>query len=139
MGRPNATKITSHDPGTEQRKYPRFVVALPAVIDDGDRLQTCTVIDISREGCRIRVSPTPGTKYFRIEIHLAGLNDTLAIDLAVMRWARNGDIGVEFICMSETHQERLRAVIRSCEETVGRPENPVNGQRNAPAEPVEEI
>jgi hypothetical protein len=133
MNRRNATDVAPHALATDQRKYPRFVVTFPAVVDDGIVIQAGTVIDISREGCRIRVRPTAGAKYFHIDIQLAGPNETLAIDLAVMRWARDGHIGVEFICLSPEHQERLRAVIRSCEETA-QPEKLSNDQRPVPTE-----
>jgi hypothetical protein len=139
MSSPNVTKISPNAPAIDQRKYPRYVVALPAVLDDGGRRQAVTVIDISREGCRIRCpDATPGEKYFRLDLHLAGATESLAIDLAVMRWARNGDIGVEFISLSPLHQARLRAVIRTCEEAAEQREGAVNGPKSVPIKPVEE-
>jgi hypothetical protein len=139
MSSPHVTKISPNAPVIDQRKYPRYVVALPAILDDGGRRQAVTVIDISREGCRIRCpDATPSEKYFRLELHLAGATEALAIDLAVMRWARNGDIGVEFISLSPLHQERLRAVIRTCEEAAEQPEGTGNGPKSVPVKPVEE-
>ncbi|TKS58524.1 MAG: hypothetical protein EWM72_02928 [Nitrospira sp.] len=130
----NATSVASNSPATDQRKYQRYVVAFPAFVDDGVIVQASTVIDISREGCRIRCrETTPGAKYFRIDIHLAGPNETLAIDLAVMRWSRDNDIGVEFIIMSPAAQERLRAVIRSCEEAAARPEHDTKREKHPSA------
>ncbi|HEY7533762.1 MAG TPA: PilZ domain-containing protein, partial [Nitrospiraceae bacterium] len=124
---------------TDQRKYPRYVVAFTATIDDGVVVQASKVIDISREGCRIRCTETtPGAKYFRVEIHLAGTSDTLTIDLAVMRWARHGDIGIEFICLSPENQERLRTVIQSCQETAACPEKAGKGSGQVPAGQAEE-
>jgi hypothetical protein len=123
MSSPNDDPATLNTQVTDQRKYPRYVVTFPATIDDGVVVQASNVIDISREGCRIRCTETtPGAKYFRIEIHLAGISDTLTIDLAVMRWARHGDIGIEFICLSPENQERLRTVIQCCQETAASPE-----------------
>jgi len=128
VNRTNEDQVTSNAQVTDHRKYPRYMVAFPATIDDGVVIQASQVIDISREGCRIRCTETtPGLKYFRVEIHLAGASDTLPIDLAVMRWAKSGDIGVEFICLSPENQERLRAVIQSCEEAVVCPDQPGKG------------
>ncbi len=123
MNRPNEGQVASKAPITDHRKYPRYTVAFPATIDDGVAIQASKAIDISREGCRIRCTETtPGAKYFRVEIHITGASDTLAIDLAVMRWARLGDIGVEFICLSPENQKRLRALIQSCEEAAACPD-----------------
>lgn len=101
----------------EQRKYPRIAVTLPVVFSHGEFAYTGTVVDISHEGCRIRsADAAPGAKYFRVEIGLDGPRATLTVDLAVMRWSRNGEFGVEFIRMEPDHQARLRGLIRNCEE-----------------------
>ena len=135
MSRPNDGQVASNAQVPDQRKYPRYIVAFPATIDDGVVVQASKVIDISREGCRIRCTETtPGAKYFRVEINLAGAAEILAIDLAVMRWARHGDIGVEFICLSPENQERLRTVIRSCQEADACPREPCNERGQVPAE-----
>jgi len=102
---------------TDQRKYPRFPVSLPVSFGDGATVQTGMVIDISREGCRIRCTDTaPHVKYFRVEIQLDDPHEMLMVDLAVARWLRNGEFGIEFIRMEPDHQARLRNLIRVCEE-----------------------
>lgn len=138
MSRPNEGHGTSNAQLTDQRKYPRYIVAFPATIDDGVVVQASNVIDISREGCRIRCTETtPGAKYFRVEIHLAGTGDQLTIDLAVMRWVRHGEIGVEFICLSPENQERLQTVIQSCRGTAACPDAPGKELGQAPADQAE--
>lgn len=133
MSKPDEGQVASNAQVTDQRRYPRYIVAFPATIDDGVVVQAGQVSDISREGCRIQCTETtPGAKYFRVEIHLVGARGTLAIDLAVMRWARNGDIGVEFICLSPENQDRLRAVIQSCQEAVACSDEPSNGKGQVP-------
>jgi len=78
---------------------------------------TGTLVDISHEGCRIRsANDPPEAKYFRVEIRLEDPHATLTVDLAVLRWWRNGEFGVEFIRMEPDHQARFRSLIRSCEE-----------------------
>ena len=106
---------------TDQRKYQRFPVFLPVSFDDGVIAQTGTVVDISREGGRIQCTgAVPDMKYFRVEIKLDDPHETLAVDLAVMRWARNGEFGVEFIRMEPDQQALLRNQIRSCKEALSR-------------------
>jgi hypothetical protein len=102
---------------TDQRKYSRFPVSLPVSFGDGVTTQTGTVVDISREGCRIRCpDAAPGVKYFQVEILFDDPQETLTVDLAVSRWSRNGELGVEFIRMEPEHQARLRRVIGNREE-----------------------
>jgi hypothetical protein len=113
--------IAPQSRGVEQRKYARFPVSFPTSFGDGVSMQTGTVVDISPEGCRIRCADaTPGKPYFEVEIWLDGPADRLVVELAVMRWARGGEFGVEFIRMEPDHQARLRTVIRSCEEACSR-------------------
>jgi len=120
-GLPNTKDAVLPSSATDQRKYPRFPVFLPVSFGDGVIAQTGTVVDISHEGGRIRgTGAVPEMKYFRAEIRLDDLHATLMVDLAVMRWSRNGEFGVEFIRMEHDQQARLRSVIRNCEEARSR-------------------
>ena len=79
--------------------------------------QSGTVLDISREGCRIRCpAVAPDVKYVQIEIRLDEPQDTRRVDLAVRRWSRDGELGVEFIRMEPDQHARLLNVIRRVEE-----------------------
>ena len=101
----------------DKRKYPRFCVAFPASFGDGGIVHFGMVVDISREGCRIRCGDAaPGDQYFKVEIWLNNSSDRLVIDLAVMRWSRQGEFGIEFIRMTLDNQEQLRRILRNCEE-----------------------
>jgi len=120
-GLPDTQDAVLPSSATDQRKYPRFPVFLPVSFSDGVIAQTGTVVDISREGGRIKCTgAVPEMKYFRVEIRLDHPYETLTVDLAVMRWSRNGEFGVEFICMEPDHQARLRSVIQNCEEARSR-------------------
>lgn len=105
----------------EKRKYPRFCVAFPVSFGDGVFAQTGMVVDISHEGCRIRSTDgVPGVKYFHVEIHLEEPAVRLTVDLAVMRWSRPEEFGVEFIRMAPKCQAQLRRIIRNCEEATAK-------------------
>jgi CheY-like chemotaxis protein len=109
----------------EQRKHPRFPVSFPVSFGDGASMQAGTVLDISREGCRIRcadVSSPP--RYFQLKVLFHESDDSLDVDLAVMRWLKQGDIGVEFIRMTPENQARLRGMIKNCEKESERSNNP---------------
>ncbi|HEX5645475.1 MAG TPA: PilZ domain-containing protein [Nitrospira sp.] len=101
----------------DKRKYPRFCVAFPVSLGDGVFAQAGMVVDISHEGCRIRsTGGVPGVKYFQVEIHLEGPAERMTVDLAVMRWSRPEEFGIEFIRMAPKCQAQLRRIIRNCEE-----------------------
>lgn len=98
---------------TDQRKFPRMPVSLPVYFGNGVIAQSGTVLDISREGCRIRCPNVfPEVKYVQVEIRLDE-QETLTVELAVRRWTRNGELGVEFIRMEPEQQMRLLKVLQS--------------------------
>lgn len=98
---------------TEQRKFPRLPVSLPVYFSNSMIAQSGTVVDISREGCRIRCpDATPDLRYFQVEIHLDEPQGTLTVNLAVRRWSRDNELGVEFIRLEPEQQARLLNIIR---------------------------
>jgi CheY-like chemotaxis protein len=102
---------------TDQRKFPRLAVSLPVYFGNGVIAQSGTVLDISREGCRIRCpAVAPDVKYVQVEIRLDEPHETLRVELAVRRWSRDGEIGVEFIRMEPDQHARLLNLIRRAEE-----------------------
>ena len=106
---------------TEQRKFPRIPVSLPVYFGNGVIAQSGTVLDLSREGCRIRCPGlAPDVKYVQVEIRLDEPHGTLMVELAVRRWSRNGELGVEFIRMEPDQQALLLSVIRRYEEATSR-------------------
>lgn len=90
----------------ERRKCPRFSVMLPAVFS-GERSGGGMVLDLSLEGCRIRsAAPIQKGDYIRVRMDLIGA--TLNGELAVVRWSREDEFGVELIRMEQEQQVRLR-------------------------------
>jgi hypothetical protein len=82
---------------------------LPAVFF-GERAGGGLVVDVSLEGCRIRSAvPLHQGDYVRIRIDLIG--KTLTGDLAVVRWSRKKEFGVELIRMAPDQQARLRGFL----------------------------
>ena len=92
-----------------KRKCPRVPVMLPAVFF-GERAGGGLVVDVSLEGSRIRSAvPMHKGDYVRIRIDLIGA--TLAGDLAVVRWSRKKEFGVELIRLASDQQARLRGFL----------------------------
>ncbi len=115
----------------EQRKYARFPVAFSASFSDGVSVLAGTVMDISREGCRIRsADAVPSEKYFQVEIELEEPAERLTVNLAVMRWMRQGEFGVEFIRMAPESQAQLRRLIRNCAEATAKADSRADCQHS---------
>lgn len=89
-----------------RRKGERFPVMLP-VLFSGERSGGGMVLDVSLEGCRIRsAAPIQRGDYVRVRMDLIG--ETLNGELAVVRWSKDDEFGVELIRMESEQQERLR-------------------------------
>ena len=93
----------------EKRKCPRFPVMLPTVFF-GERAGGGLVIDVSLEGCRIR-SAVPLHKGNYVQIRMDLIGETLAGNLAVVRWATKEECGVELIRVASDQQARLRGFL----------------------------
>jgi hypothetical protein len=94
----------------EKRKCPRFPVMLPTVFF-GERPGGGLVIDVSLEGCRIR-SAVPMQKGDYVQIRIDLIGDTLTGDLAVVRWSRKDEFGMELIRMALDQQTRLHGFLQ---------------------------
>ena len=93
----------------EKRKCPRFPVMLPAVFF-GERAGGGLAVDVSLEGCRIQSAvPKHKVDYLRIRFDLIG--EILTGDLAVVRWSKKKEFGVELIRMASDQQARLRGFL----------------------------
>ena len=70
------------------------------------------VLDLSLAVCRIRspVELTTG-EYFGVVIAVPGYVNPLDVPLAVVRWSKGQECGMEFIQMEPDNQRRLRELI----------------------------
>ena len=113
-GHPDGHDAVPRSNSTDQRKFPRLSVSLPVYFSNGMIAQSGTVVDISREGCRIRCpDAAPDMKYFQVEIQLDEPQGRLTVNLAVRRWSRDKELGVEFIRLEAEQQARLLQVLQS--------------------------
>jgi DNA-binding response OmpR family regulator len=115
----DAAEVMPSVDSANQRKHSRLPVHFPASFGDGTIEQIGIVLDISHAGCRLRCPEAdPALQYFQMQIRLIEPQDTLRVDLAVKRWARNGDLGIEFIQLKPAQHALLRWVIWHCRETL---------------------
>ncbi len=95
------------------RKFPRFPVTVSSTLIQRDKLRyTGTVKDLSRKGCRIEsvIRPFSG---MQLELHLQPPGDPtpIMISNAAVRWTGLHGIGLEFLTVLPTEQERLNRVL----------------------------
>jgi hypothetical protein len=72
-------------------------------------------VDLSFRGCRANCQQPPpkGTK-LQVSLYLPGVDHPVSIALAVIRWVRQGLIGIEFYSIPSSHREQLQAwILRS--------------------------
>ena len=73
-----------------------------------DRVRGGTILDLSVPGCLLATSlPLHKGQSVRLDIYLSH-HPPLRIDLGVVRWAANGEAGIEFIRMPDADAARLR-------------------------------
>ena len=100
------------EPTREQRKYPRYLVHVKSIFStDGVRLEDGLVLDLSLGGCRL-MSTRNLTSGSPIELHLRPDQHTpVYIPRAVVCWARNSTLGVQFNEISELELATLTRLI----------------------------
>jgi PilZ domain len=100
----------------ERRKHPRYrveyVIQLLGERSHGQGL----VQDLSVMGCRAR-SPVGITKGVSIGmlIDVPRYENPLHVDMAIIRWAKEEEFGMEFVSVTPDNQQRLQEVIRTNE------------------------
>lgn len=118
----------------DQRKYERFAVSFPVTFWGEQSDGVGTAVDISREGCRIVSGDiVPRGDYLHMQISVDGRKEPMRIDLAVARWSRKGEFGVEFIRMNPSIQAQWRNTIRSCEIAGSSRESRTEVQSHSPS------
>ena len=100
----------------ERRKYPRYRVEyVLSLLGENARGQGL-VQDLSVTGCRAR-SPVGMDRGDAVGllIDVPRYDNPLHVDVAIVRWAKEQECGMEFIKMAPDTQQRLRDVIRTNE------------------------
>ena len=95
------------------RKFPRFPVTIPSTLIQRDKLRyTGSVKDISQKGCRIEsvIRPFTGMQ-LELQIQPVGETTPITISNAAIRWTGTHSIGVEFLSLAPSEQERLNRVL----------------------------
>ena len=96
------------------RKFPRFPITMPSTLVQRDKLRyQGAVKDLSRKGCRVESVIRPFTG-MQLELLLQPPGETpLIISNAAVRWTGLSGIGVEFLTVTTSEQERLDLILKA--------------------------
>lgn len=105
----------------ERREHPRYRVryrssfsAVTMVAGEG------VLQELSLRGCRVASASSVQTGT-ELELRIAVPGEVLAlkVDLAVVRWARDGEFGVSFVGLRPEEQERLARILSTRDLDLG--------------------
>ena len=96
------------------RKHPRFSVSLSSTLEDKNHFRHAgSVRDLSVKGCRVNsiISPFTGMQ-LAMQLHVPGELQPILIENAAVRWSGSAGIGLEFLTLAPSHQDRLNRMIQ---------------------------
>ena len=96
----------------------RVPVGYPASIQSDTGAGEGVLLDLSPAGCRMRsdIALNAGT-YLALQIAVAQEPTPLAVEVSVVRWCKDGHVGVEFLRYSQGDRERVTNLVRALPPT----------------------
>ena len=71
-----------------------------------------SICDLAMNGCRlISPIPVPVNTYLELRLQISPTVPPLPVELAAVRWAGNGELGIEFLGLRPEHKATLKEVI----------------------------
>ncbi len=91
-----------------RRMYRRVSADYPSCFLMGQVLRQAVIRDISLNGVRIQsFSDLPHNPLVMVRLWLPGQQESLDVDLAIVRWVRGQEFGVQFVFLSNEADFRL--------------------------------
>ncbi len=96
----------------------RIPVGYPANIQSDSGTGEGVLLDLSPTGCRMRsdIDLNAGA-YLALQIAVAQESSPLAVEVSVVRWIKDGDMGVEFLRYSQGVRERVTNLVTITPQT----------------------
>lgn len=92
----------------QPRSCHRVPVGYPADIQSDSGTGEGTLLDLSPTGCRIRSDiPLSAGTYLALQISLAHEARPLGVEVSVVRWCKDGQLGIEFLRYGQGDRERV--------------------------------
>ena len=94
------------------RCYLRVPVRYPARIQCDTGAGEGVLFDLSPTGCRMRsdIALNAGT-YLTLQISISEEPTPLAVEVSIVRWCKDGHLGVEFLRYSQGDRERVTRLL----------------------------
>lgn len=98
------------------RCSPRVSVHYPANVHTDSGPGEAVLFDLSATGCRIQstLALIPGN-YLALDIEASETAPPLAVEVSIVRWCRDNQIGVEFLRYAHGDRERVSNLVRGRE------------------------
>jgi len=102
----------------QQRCRLRVPVGYPANIQSDTGDGEGVLLDLSPTGCRMRsdIALNAGT-YLALQIAISQERTPLAVEVSVVRWCKDGHVGVEFLRYSQGDRERVTDLVAALPST----------------------
>jgi hypothetical protein len=96
----------------------RVPVGYPASIQSDTGAGEGVLLDLSPTGCRMRsdIALNAGA-YLALQIAIAQEPTPLAVEVSVVRWCKDGHVGVEFLRYSHGDRERVTNLVAALPPT----------------------
>ena len=108
----------------ERRKYRRFGVRLPVSFSYDRTEGQGQIVNISMGGCAVESEIDVGEGAFvRLKVALPDREKPtpMEVDLAPVRWSKDGKFGMEFIDMAQQAKKQLYRLVSSLKASVNPP------------------
>ena len=94
----------------ERRAVERFPVSFRASFGSTvGGVHEGTVIDLTTSGCRLQtLAPIPANSYLELWLYIPPTASRVLIELAAVRWAQSGELGIEFLGLHPEQHALLR-------------------------------
>ena len=98
------------------RKSVRYGVQLTATLHEAGRTHQGTVVNLSIDGCAvITETAVKAGSYWSLSVETGQTDRTIEVELAVVRWRRDGRCGMEFIRIQDDWKQHLAAFVQLLE------------------------
>jgi hypothetical protein len=96
----------------QPRCRPRVPVGYPASLQSDAGAGEGILLDLSPTGCKIRsdIALSAGS-YLALQIAVAHEPIPLAVEVSVVRWCKDGHLGIEFLRYSKGDRERVTNLV----------------------------
>jgi hypothetical protein len=97
----------------QPRCHPRIYVEYSASIQSDTGAATGILFDLSATGCRLQSDMTveAGT-YLALQVDIPKHRTSLAVDVSIVRWCKDGQFGVEFLRYGFGMRERFTNLVQ---------------------------